>query len=173
MFFYGFLDLGSGEGGDVLKKLKKLKKQKCRFMQPSVEYLGYVTDKGGIHPMSEKVEAICEVSVTSNINEPQSFLGMKQYYAKLVDGYSTLMNNLNVLLQKGSMWRWELEQQVAFVKLKKQLASVSLLVHHSTSLKLRLACNASAYVVGIDLAHHWAVGAVISNIMFPGGWKWR
>ena len=37
----------------------RLKKQKCRFVQPSVEYLGYVIDKEDIHPMSRKVEAVC------------------------------------------------------------------------------------------------------------------
>ena len=44
----------------VLKKVSEaglmLKKQKCRFMQPSVEYLGYVIDKERIHPMSRKLK---------------------------------------------------------------------------------------------------------------------
>ena len=62
------------------------------------------------------------------------------------------------MLRKGCFWKWELEQQVAFVKLKKQLASVPLLVHYSSSLPLRLACDASAY----------GVGAVISHIMPDG-----
>ena len=34
----------------------KIKRQKCKFMQPSVEYLGYLIDKESIHPMARKVE---------------------------------------------------------------------------------------------------------------------
>ena len=149
----------------VLKKLSeaglKLKKQKCRFMQVSVEYLGCVIDKEGIHPMSRKVEAICEVPAPSNVPELRSFLGMTQYYAKFIDGYSTLTNPLNVLLRNASIRKWELEQQVVFVKLKKQLASASLLGHYGSSLLLRLACDASAY----------GVGAMISHIMPDGSEK--
>ena len=54
-----------------------------------------------------------------------------------------------------------LEQQVAFVKLKKQLVSALLIVHHSSSLPLTLACNVNAY----------GVGAVISHIMPDGSKK--
>ena len=62
----------------------KLKKQKYKFMQPSVEYLGYLIDKEGIHPMAWKVEAICDAAVPSNITELCSFWGMTQYYAQFI-----------------------------------------------------------------------------------------
>ena len=38
----------------VLKRLSdaglKLERQKCKFMQPSIDYLGYLIDKEDIHP---------------------------------------------------------------------------------------------------------------------------
>ena len=75
----------------VLKKLSeaglRLEEQKCKFMQPSFEYSGYVIDKEGIHPMSRKVEAICEAPSASNVTELRPFRGMTQYYAKFIDGY--------------------------------------------------------------------------------------
>ena len=133
----------------VLKRLcdagLKLKREKCKFMRPSVEYLDYLIDKEGIHPMARKVEAICDAPAPSNITELYSFLGMTQYYAKFIKGYSTLTNPLNILLRKGSVWQWGLEEKAAFVELKKQLASAPLLVHFSNTLPLRLACNTSTY----------------------------
>ena len=46
----------------VLPKLKEagihLKRDKCFFLQESVVYLGYKIDKNGIHPLTEKVEAV-------------------------------------------------------------------------------------------------------------------
>ena len=136
----------------------KLKRQKCKFMQPSVEYLGYLIDKEGIHSMAWKVEAICGAPVPSNITELRSFLGRTQYYAKFIKGYSTLTNPLNILLRKHSVWKWGLEQKATFVELQKQLASAPLLVHFSNTLQLRLACDASTC----------GVGAVISHVMSDG-----
>ena len=38
---------------EVLQRLTsfglRLKKEKCLFLQPSVEYLGYIVDKDGLH----------------------------------------------------------------------------------------------------------------------------
>ena len=35
-----------------------LKRSKCIFLTPSVEYLGHVIDKEGLHPSPEKIRAI-------------------------------------------------------------------------------------------------------------------
>ena len=35
-----------------------LKRNKCRYMQPSVDYLGYLVAAEGIHATTEKVNAI-------------------------------------------------------------------------------------------------------------------
>ena len=40
----------------------RLKKKKCQLMKPSVDYLGYVVDADGLHPMPEKVEAITKAT---------------------------------------------------------------------------------------------------------------
>ena len=36
----------------------KLKKEKCTYVQTSVEYLGYVVDANGVHTSAAKLEAI-------------------------------------------------------------------------------------------------------------------
>ena len=38
----------------------RLNKPKCFFLQPSIEYLGHIIDKDGLHPTEEKVRAIKE-----------------------------------------------------------------------------------------------------------------
>lgn len=51
---------------DALKKVLhrlseyglRLNREKCSFMQPSVEYLGYIVDKDGLHATPAKIEAI-------------------------------------------------------------------------------------------------------------------
>eukprot|EP00794_Sanderia_malayensis_P014512 gene14512-16018_t len=64
----------------VLKLIKeyglRLRKEKCSFLQESVEYLGHVISSQGIHPSSKKVEAIQKIAKPSNITELKRFLGM-------------------------------------------------------------------------------------------------
>ena len=48
--------------GQVLEILEKyglrLKKEKCLFIAPTVDYLGYRIDQNGLHPLPNKLAAI-------------------------------------------------------------------------------------------------------------------
>ena len=59
----------------------RLKREKCKFMQPSVEYLGYRADMHGLHAVEKKVEAIRNAPPPENQQQLRSFLGMVNYYA--------------------------------------------------------------------------------------------
>ena len=55
---------------EVLTRLKqaglRLKMEKCKFMKPSVEYLGYRVDMHGLHAIEKKVEAIKNAPAPEN-----------------------------------------------------------------------------------------------------------
>ena len=57
-----------------------LKESKCTLAAPSVEYLGHIIDKDGLHPSKEKLRA----PEPRNITELKSFLGLLNYYAKFL-----------------------------------------------------------------------------------------
>ena len=85
----------------VLDKLEKaglrLNKEKCLFLQPKLEYLGYVIDETGIHPTQGKVRAIQEVPTPTNVKELRSFLGF-------LPDMSSMMEPLYTLLGKDQKW---------------------------------------------------------------------
>ena len=56
-----------------------LKRHKCTFAAPSVEYLGHVIDQDGLHPSEEKVRAIKQAPHTRNVTELNLFLGLLNY----------------------------------------------------------------------------------------------
>ena len=58
-----------------------LKKSKCVFLNPSVEYLGHVFDKTGLQPSPEKLRAIKEAPEPKNVTELKSFIGLITYYS--------------------------------------------------------------------------------------------
>ena len=74
--------------GQVLMRLEenglRLKQEKCSFMQPSVEYLGYLIDAERIHTTPEKVAAIVNAPESKNTTELWSFLGLVNYYGKFI-----------------------------------------------------------------------------------------
>ena len=122
-------------------------------MQASAEYLGHRVDAQGIHVTSAKVEAVRQVPLPSNVTELQLFLGLLNYYGKIIPHLSTLLHPLNVLLKEGHPWNWSQECEAAFQEAKRQLSSAPVLVHYHPNLPIHLAGDASSYGIGAILSH--------------------
>ena len=73
----------------------KLNRAKCIFMAPSVEYLGHVIDKNGLHPTREKVKAIEEARSPTSVTELRVFLGLLNYYSKFLNLASNFHHCIN------------------------------------------------------------------------------
>ena len=91
--------------GAVLKRLEdagvKLKRDKCSFLLPAIEYLGHHISAQGIQPTTEKVEAIQKAPEPSDVTQLRSFLGAVNYYQKFLPDLSTVLAPLYKLLQRG------------------------------------------------------------------------
>ena len=147
----------------VLSKLSevglKLKQQKCIFLAPEVEYLGYTITKEGIKLSASKVQAIQEAKTPTCLTELRAFLGMLNYYAKFLPNLSTLLAPLYKLLQKNTTWQWNTAQQNAFKQAKELFQQNSLLIHFDDSKPIILACDASPYGIGAVLSHKMSDGS--------------
>ena len=89
---------------EVLRRLERAglraKKSKCKFMVPSVTYLGYVIDTEGLRPLPEKVEAIRQAPTPRNVAKLKSYLGLLTYYGKFLPNLATHLAPLYKLLGK-------------------------------------------------------------------------
>ena len=139
----------------------RLKQDKCKFLQYSVEYLGHKIDAEGIHATTEKMDAVMKAPIPRNVSELRSFLGLLNYYGKFLPNLSTILHPLNQLLQTGHHWKWDARCHSAFKLAKDTLHSAQVLVHYNPSLPLKLAADASAY----------GIGAVISHVLPDGNEK--
>lgn len=141
----------------VLSRLEtaglRLKRNKCAFMLPSVEYLGHKISAEGLQPTEEKVRAIREVPPPSNVTQLRSFLGLVNYYDKFLPNLATKLAPLYGLLQKSKGFHWGAAQETAFRKAKKLLTSQNLLVRFDATQDLILSCDASLYRLGAVLSH--------------------
>ena len=136
----------------------RLKREKCKFMQPSVEYLGYRVDMHGLHAIEKKVEAIRNAPPPENQQQLRSFLGMVNYYAKFVSNYSTVTHPLNELLRDNVDWKWSDREQKGFDTLKEKLSDAPVLTHLSEKLPLKLDTDASNYGIGAVISHIYPSG---------------
>ena len=147
---------------EVLRRLQeegmRLQKDKCKFFQESVEYLGHHIDSQGIHTSEKKVKAILDAPTPRNIQELRSFLGLLNYYAKFMSGLASILHPLHSLLQAGQPWKWSGDCKRAFEEAKGKLTSAPVLAHYDPQLPVHMAGDASAY----------GVGAVISHTMLDG-----
>ena len=147
---------------EVLQRLQengiRLHQSKCRFFQPSVEYLGHCINSEGVHTSDSKVKAIVEAPAPRNVTELRSFLGLVNYYGKFVPNLASLLHPLHQLLRAETRWIWTKECQRSFDNAKARLVAAPVLTHFDPKLPIRMAGDASQY----------GIGAVISHIM-PNG----
>lgn len=137
----------------VLEKISqaglRLNKEKCKFFQSSITYLGHIISESGIKTDSENIQAIQEIQTPTNVSEVRSFVGMVNFYGKFIPHLSDVLEPLHSLLRiKKGKFIWDSNCQNSFVKIKKFLSSDLCLVHYDPSLQVKLVTDASA--VGIS-----------------------
>ena len=141
----------------VLQRLQnaglKVNKQKCELFRSSVTYLGHRIDRHGLHPTTDKVEAIRNAHNPTNVKELKAWLGIVNYYGRYMENLSSKLAPLYMLLKKGVKWMWNKAQEDAFIEAKEALQSDALLVHFDPNKPLVLACHASPYGCGAVLSH--------------------
>jgi hypothetical protein len=92
----------------VLKMLKHEKFYLCEakssFAEEEIKYLGHIVDKQGIRPDPKKVEAVQTWPVPKNVHDVRSFLGLVDYFCKLIDHYFEVAVPLTNLTRKANVW---------------------------------------------------------------------
>jgi len=153
---------------EVLSRLDRaglrVKRSKCEFLRPSVTYLGHRIDADGLHPLPDRVRAIKDAPTPKSVTELNSYLGMLTYYSKFLPNLSLTLHPLYLLLWKDVKWKWGVAQAKAFAASKDLLTSEKCLTHFDSSLKLTLACDASAYALRSVLSHKMPDGQTMVTL---------
>ena len=106
----------------VLDRIKaanlKLKPQKCHLCKPSVEFLGHIVCGKGISPNAMNVAKVQQWPVPQTVKEVRQFLGLASYYRRFIPQFAKVANPLTNLTRKETSFKWDLDCQEAFEKLK-------------------------------------------------------
>ena len=106
----------------ALQRIKEagltLSKDKCKFNQTHIKYLGQLIDMTGVHPDPDKVWSIQEMKAPTNIRELRQFLGMVNQLSKFSPFLADQSKPLRDLLSTKNQWVWEVPQSTAFNTIK-------------------------------------------------------
>ena len=142
----------------VLQRIRnaglKLKPSKCRLFQRRVVFLGHVLSDEGIEPDPEKVAAVVNWPVPTNLTEVRAFLGLASYYRTFIKDFSKIAAPLHELSKKGHRFMWDERRQLAFEALKDRLTSAPVLAAPDSK---------GLYVLDVD-ASDVASGAILHQV---------
>ncbi|GBG63467.1 hypothetical protein CBR_g38085 [Chara braunii] len=155
LVFSRTLEEHQGHLRQVLEKLReanfKINAKKCDWAKTQVLYLGHVLDGDGVKPEDSKIAAIRDWSTRRTLTELRSFLGLANYYRKLVRNFSTIAAPLRILLRKETIWKWDKDCTSAMKKLKQALIEYPVLKVANPSLPFVVTTDASQYGIGAVL----------------------
>lgn len=126
----------------------KIKIEKTKLFQKSVDYLGHTIDKNGSRPNKRNIEAILQVPTPKNLAETQRFLGMASYFRKFIRRFSEIARPLHDLCKKNMDFIWSKDCANAFETLKKALTSAPVLAFPDFKRKFYISVDASFHSVG-------------------------
>ncbi|GKB75421.1 putative nucleotidyltransferase, ribonuclease H, partial [Tanacetum coccineum] len=113
---------------DLLKKEKLYAKfSKCDFWLESVQFLGHVINREGVHVDPAKIEAVKNWPVPKSPTEVRQFMGLAGYYRRFIEGFSLIAKPLTKLTQKNKRFEWGADEDEAFQKLKQDLCTAPIL----------------------------------------------
>ena len=115
----------------VLERLKEHKlylwKEKCKFEQMCIEYLGLIISEGKVEMDPVKVQGVTEWPMTMSLKEVQSFLGFANFYKRFIKDFSLHARPLFDFTKKGEQWKWGEAKEGTLQRLKDQITSAPVL----------------------------------------------
>ena len=146
----------------VLARLRavnmKAKLSKCNFLKEQVLYLGHVISPEGISTDPSKTQRITEWPTPKSVQEVQQFLGLAGYYRRFVQNFAGIAKPLQRLTERGRIFKWTIECENAFARLKLLLSTSPILSFPDFSLP---------FILDTD-ACQCGIGAVLSQIHKDG-----
>lgn len=144
-----------------------LKRSKCTFAQPSLEYLGHIISKSGVATDPAKIESVKNWPKPVNAKQLRGFLGLAGYYRKFIRNFGAICRPLTNLLKKNVQFIWTRDEQCSFMALKQALIEAPVLALPDFRHEFVLETDASDKGMGAVLMQQGHPVAFLSKSLGP------
>ncbi|PAA65473.1 hypothetical protein BOX15_Mlig032217g3 [Macrostomum lignano] len=139
----------------ILDKLRaanvKVNEAKCIMEAPSLKFLGHIIDEEGIKPDPGMVQRIQDVEAPKNKKDLERFLGLAQFYGRLVPNFAEKCRPLQELRRADRVFEWSSVAEAAFACVKQSLSSNPCVKPFDVSSPVCLRVDASEQSLGAVL----------------------
>jgi hypothetical protein len=123
--------------------------QKSEFQTYEIKYLGHIINsEKGILMNSEKIRAIKNWAVPTNVKAVRSFIGFANFYRMFIPTYSDIIRLFVDLTKKNKEFHWNEKCNEAFEKLKELIITGLILAHFHPERKTILEADSLGYATG-------------------------
>ena len=109
---------------EVIRRLEEndlyVKPEKCRWKVKEVGFLEVVIGPEEIKMEEEKVKGVLEWPTPKCVKDVQKFLGLANYYCRIIEGFASIARPLHDIVKKDKKWEWMERQKKVFKELKEQ-----------------------------------------------------
>lgn len=137
-----------------------IKPSKCKFGKHEIEFLGHLVSSHGVAPLKDRVKAIIDFPQPTSLRKLREFLGMINFYRRMIPNLADILEPLNSLLAGHNCTKrtshkvnlqWSASSTKAFDAAKSALANATLLVHQKPGAPISITTDASDVAIGAAL----------------------
>lgn len=100
----------------------RLSPEKCHLGATTIDYLGHRITPGGVEPLPNHVNSLCDASRPSNKKQLRSFLGLCNWLRGFIPRCAEVLTPLTDLLRGQKQFKWTAEAENAFLEIKQLLS---------------------------------------------------
>ncbi|PKU75232.1 RNA-directed DNA polymerase [Dendrobium catenatum] len=124
---------------------------KCEFVAPKIQFLGFVLSTEGIQTSPQKISAIQKWTNPKSITDVRSFHGLANYYRRFIKGFGEITAPITNCL-KSSKFSWGREIQHSFELINAALSLAPVLAFPDFNKAFQVDMDASSIGVGVVLS---------------------
>ena len=136
---------------EVLQQLEAndlfVKPEKCHFWVKEVDFLGMIVSCDGIKMDPSKVSAILKWPNLTNIKQVRAFLGLGNFYQRLIKDYAIIARPLTDLMCKDTPFTFGDKERGAFNTLKVAFMKAPVLQYPDQDREFQLETDASEFAI--------------------------
>ena len=126
-------------------------RDKLRYKLTSVPYMGHLLTSEGLKADPNKIEAVKNMPIPTDVPSVQRFVGFVNYLARFLPKLSELCEPMRRLTDKKVVWKWTDTHQRAFDRICKLVTSAPVLKYFNVNESVVIECDASQVGLGATL----------------------